>query len=267
MARIEENQKRWSAASNDWSQAGDEWSEAWGGPEAQWQGTIAPRIDAFLPARTILEIAPGYGRWTQFLKDRCERLIAVDLVEDCAEACRKRFSEAPHVEIHSNDGRSLGMVDDRSVDLAFSFDSLVHADLEVVRCYLRELSRVLSDEGVAFLHHSNLGEHRLYFAILDRIPERFRDDMIGRLELGRRHWRDPSVTAARVEAACREVGLSCIRQELVNWGGRKTIDCLTTLTRAGSSHSRANRVFTNRAFMDEARRVRLAAAKNSALGG
>ena len=32
--------------------------------DSQWFGLIFPRIHAFLPTGTILEIAPGFGRWT-----------------------------------------------------------------------------------------------------------------------------------------------------------------------------------------------------------
>src|SRR4030095_8370524 len=45
---------------------GEEWSSAWGGSEAQWLGAIFLRIRAFIPTDTILEIAPGFGRWTNF---------------------------------------------------------------------------------------------------------------------------------------------------------------------------------------------------------
>ncbi len=62
-----------------WPKQGDEWSASWGGADMQWHRTILPRIHAFLPADTILEIAPGFGRWTQYLKDRCHRLVVVDL--------------------------------------------------------------------------------------------------------------------------------------------------------------------------------------------
>ena len=52
------------------------------------------------------------------------------------------------------------MVADRSVDFAFSFDSLVHADAEVLDAYAAELARTLAPDGVAFIHHSNLGAYR-----------------------------------------------------------------------------------------------------------
>ena len=48
----------------EWIQAGEEWSEPWGGSAPQWFGSIFPRIHAYFPANTILEIASGFGRWS-----------------------------------------------------------------------------------------------------------------------------------------------------------------------------------------------------------
>ena len=54
---------------NKWLEvrAGEKWSQAWGGSLNQWLTTIYPRIYRFIPATTLMEIAPGYGRWTQYL--------------------------------------------------------------------------------------------------------------------------------------------------------------------------------------------------------
>jgi len=38
----------------DWKQAGEEWSEPWGTSDAQWNGTIFPRIRDWLLTGTIL---------------------------------------------------------------------------------------------------------------------------------------------------------------------------------------------------------------------
>ena len=137
---VETNKAVWG---NDyaWPQQGDEWSAPWGSATTQWHCVILPRIRTFLPAKTVLEIAPGYGRWTQFLQPEAQHLIVVDLSESCIEACRSRFAEATNISYHVNDGRTLAMVAEESVDFAFSFDSLVHVDLEVLRGYLTELSR------------------------------------------------------------------------------------------------------------------------------
>ena len=90
MPTIEDNISFWNGTYN-WSKGGEEWSKTWGSSYMQWHGTILPRIRAFLPADTILEIAPGYGRWTEFLKDYCTSLMIVDLSEKCIKACRERF--------------------------------------------------------------------------------------------------------------------------------------------------------------------------------
>jgi hypothetical protein len=104
-----------------------------------WEHAILPRIRDHLPTQTILEIAPGFGRWTHYLKDYCRELWIVDRIGECIEACRQRFASDSHVHCYLNDGRSLPMIPDASVDFVFSFDSLVYTKRDVVEAYLREL--------------------------------------------------------------------------------------------------------------------------------
>src|SRR6516225_7004394 len=153
----------------DWTEAGEEWSQPWGSSAAQWAGTILPRIRQCLPAKTILEIAPGFGRWTHYLKDYCNKLWAVDKSNDCIDACRQRFASVSHVRCVLNDGRSLSMTPDGSVDFVFSFDSFVHPDREIVEAYLRQLGAKLKIGGKGFIHHSNFGEY--VNSARDRLPE------------------------------------------------------------------------------------------------
>lgn len=62
-----------------------------------------------------------------------------------------------------NDGRSLDAVVDGSVDFVFSFDSLVHLEVEVIESYLKQLASKLTPNGVGFIHHSNMGEYATNF--------------------------------------------------------------------------------------------------------
>jgi hypothetical protein len=59
-----------------------------------------------------------------------------------------------------NDGRSLDMIEDESIDFVFSFDSLVHADSGTVRSYMLQIARKLRFSGTGFIHHSNLGAYK-----------------------------------------------------------------------------------------------------------
>jgi ubiquinone/menaquinone biosynthesis C-methylase UbiE len=236
MATIEQNEQTWN---RDWPDEGQGWSEAWGGVESQWFGTILPRIKAFIPTDTILEIAPGFGRWTHYLKDHCENLIVVDLAEKCIQACRKRFQDYPQVTCHVNDGKSLDMVADQSIGFAFSFDSLVHADADVIEAYLNQLASKLKPDGVGFFHHSNIGS---FVNVSTGLTPP---------DLTNPHWRAENMKAQLFEEYCEEAGLQCISQEIINWGGVVLNDCFSSFTRKRSVWSRANKVITNASFMDE----------------
>ena len=256
MPGIEENVRLWTNR-EEWTDGGEQWSRTWGGAEAQWFFTIYPRIHAFLPTGTILEIAPGFGRWTRFLKGSCRKLILVDLVSDCIEACRERFKEESHIEYHVNDGKSLGAIADESIDFVFSFDSLVHAEADVIRAYLQQLGTKLKPDGVGFIHHSNIGEYRRAFAVFNRIrrPDRLRNALRQRGIIDADHWRAHSMTAPLFQRYCEEAGLECLAQELINWKGVRLIDSFSLFTRKGSRSARSGRKLRNPGFMAEAQRA------------
>lgn len=60
---------------------------------AQWIGCIYPRIARHLPAKMVLEIAPGYGRWTKYLLQHCDVLHGVNFSAAAVTKCRQRFGE------------------------------------------------------------------------------------------------------------------------------------------------------------------------------
>ena len=251
MPTVEENKKVWDQT-YDWHQAGDEWSKAWGGVYAQWYGVLLPRLYRFLPAQTMLEISPGYGRWSQFLVELCTSLIIVDISETCIKACRERFSNKAHISYHVNDGKSLGMIADNSVDFVFSFDSLVHVDDDIIEEYVYQISRKLTSNGVAFLHHSNLGDYK-YQVVFSRIPKiRAFLRLLGLIEK-KLHWRSTTMTAKKMEQFSEKNDLRCISQELINWGTKfALIDCFSTMVKKDSKWSRNHRSLKNRTFMKQA---------------
>jgi SAM-dependent methyltransferase len=256
MADTEANYEVWNE-SWPWSRQGDEWSDWWGDTPAQWFGALLPRIHAFVPTSTILEIAPGYGRWTQYLKDLCEHLVLVDLSDRCIEHCRERFGRGPNIEYHVNDGRSLDAVADGSVDFAFSFDSLVHAEQDVIDAYLAELARKLKPDGVGFVHHSTVGDYGFLNVLSRRLPERLRRPLAQRgVAIDVYAWRAESGTADRFARKCEEVRLACISQEKVNWtSGPYLTDSISLVTPRGSQWERPLRTLRNRLFRREARRT------------
>ena len=242
MAGILENREKWN--SYHWSRNGDEWSEPWGDSNQIWWGHLFPRIGAFLPTASILEIAPGFGRWTRYLKQFTDNYIGVDVAESAVNACREQF---PGLRFFHNDGSSLSMAEDRSISFCFSYDSLVHVNPNVMRGYISELKRILTDDGAAFLHHSNLGAYKQKLAsrkFCARLVPSWRLRKSLKL-IPETHWRDPEVTAELVRGYCESAGLFC-RQELISRIDTDglMVDCFTLITRRPVYYA----LFENSAF-------------------
>ena len=238
MPTISDNLAAWNEQYH-WSDKGDEWSATWGGTESLWWTTLFPRVRSLVPVATILEIAPGFGRCTQYLKDLCDRLIVVDLAPACLEACRQRFAAETHIEYLPTDGKTLAGAPDGAVDLVFSLDSLVHVEADVMEAYVKEIHRVLSPSGWGFLHHSNLGAFRA---------------TDGTIDVKRRHSRGETMSADAFAAFCEATGLTLVTQEIVNWGGRDLIDCISCVSRARAADDTGLRRVENPGFMNARRR-------------
>jgi hypothetical protein len=181
-------------------------------------------------------------------------LHIVDSDERCIEACRRRFRKDERLSSHVNNGRSLEMISDHSIDFVFSFDSLVHVPRETVQAYVRQLADKLTDEGVGFIHHSNLGAYAS--PTVERLPRRMRKLLTRVKILDRDHRRAPDMTAELFRSSCAAHGLICIRQELINWRSRRLIDCFSTFARSGSKWADDGKVLRNANFMREAKLIR-----------
>ncbi len=227
MPTIAENLNYWKRY--DWKDRGREWGGGYGTIENGWEHAILPRIGAFLPADHILELAPGYGAWTDFLRTRCKRMTLVDLAPNCIEHCRQRFGKRG-MKYHVNDGRSLAMLNDDSIDFVFSVHSLVHADHDVMHGYIEQLATKMKPGAFGFIHHSNLGEFADEF---ETWPEK---DL---------HWRGRDMTGEKFRTDCRESGLVCVYQEIIPWGSDRFIDAYSLFAKPRQGEKLEERIDRN----------------------
>lgn len=226
-----------------WIDDGERWSEPWGGSEAQWHGSIFPRIARWLPASSTLEIGPGCGRWTRFLLRQTKAYWGVDESRLCIERCQCRFNERHNAHFIRNDGFSLSAIEDDSIDFAFSFDSLVHAERDVVESYCRQILRKLRPSGVAFVHHSNAA-----MGVDPGWP-------------AHQQGRAPSVSRTVVRDAIERAGGRILVQEEINWKSEKRIDCLTTFCHEGAHSTPPTVTIENDHFMAEKELIRTSIAR------
>ena len=199
-----------------WERNGNEWSDPWGGSQNLWRYVILPRISKFIPAHNILEIAPGYGRWTEYLLPYCSgEYWGVDLTPKCIDVCKKEFVKSSYHWV-VNDGKDLSFIPDNSLDFVFSFDSLVHVEIDVIDAYLKQLGRKMKVGSFGFIHHSNsksIGGQKCKI-----------EDEAGR---------SLSVGYEAVKILCEEANLICCSQEQLTWQTNRLIDCFTLFTKGG----------------------------------
>lgn len=153
------NKKVWDVAYT-WEKDGDEWSqqaEFCGVPYEKWKDQLVRTfmVPNMRPESTVLEIGPGHGRWSALIPHRIPKgtLHLVDLSPACIEFCKKRLAAHANVQYHVNDGRTLGMLSEKSVDFVWSFDTFVHIEEPELRSYARDLHRVMKPQSMGAIHH------------------------------------------------------------------------------------------------------------------
>ena len=133
--------------------------------------------------KRILDIGVGGGRTVPLLRAISDRYTAIDYTPELVEACQAKY---PGVDVSFGDARDLSRFADRSFDLVvFSFNGIDAVNVEDRAKILREVRRVLDDQGVfLFSAHNREGPGR---------GERF--------QLGVYRTRNPFKLAARIRHA------------------------------------------------------------------
>jgi len=222
LGSVEWNRAKWGSP-EDWERNGNNWSfhsDFCSQPYDKWQRSVVKAfVEPFLsPGLDVLEIAPGQGRWTEYLVGKCASLTLVDLNKSCIDVCRDRFGSHPEIEFLTNDGRTLP-VGDASVDLIWSFGSFVHFDPREVDAYLGEFRRVLRPGGRFVIHHTGWPDETLRFTGLTRHLGRPGRVLQHRLAQGR--WRPGGdrveMSAQRFAAMAEGRGL-VVESQTRTWG-------------------------------------------------
>jgi len=117
------------------------------------------------------------------------------------------------------------------------------------------LATKLTKNGVGIIHHSNLGEYEKNVALHKKAgaarPFLIRCGIIEHIY----HNRAITMTADKFRNFAENAGLKCVNQEIINWGSKRLIDCITIFTIKGSVWSRPNIVKRNPDFMKEAKQI------------
>jgi SAM-dependent methyltransferase len=96
----------------------------------------------------LLELGPGPGATTEWLRHRVERLTVLELEEEAAEKLRVRFADAGNVTVANGDATALTYADE-SFDTVAAFTMLHHVPTAAAQNRLfAEALRVLRPGGL-----------------------------------------------------------------------------------------------------------------------
>jgi SAM-dependent methyltransferase len=106
----------------------------------------------------VLELGCGAARIGRELLERCGHWTGVDISPNMIRVAGRRLDGHDHVRLEVLDRTSLSMIDDESLDKAYSVAVLCHMDKEDLFLYLREIARALKPGGLAYLETWNLAD-------------------------------------------------------------------------------------------------------------
>lgn len=118
-----------------------------------WQRYVFAR-DFLSEQQTVLDIASGEGYGSDYLAQKVDFVIGVDISEEAIEHAQKKY-------LRNNLRFCVGSVeeiplDNDSIDAIISFETLEHVDIEAQLKFLREIKRILRKNGYLIISCPNI---------------------------------------------------------------------------------------------------------------
>lgn len=104
---------------------------------------------------TVLEIGIGGGRTAALLLKHCNRLICADISNEMIRETRRRLG-TERVSYVKLDGRTLDGIGQKSIDICFSYDTMVHLEPRDIFNYLRLIPSLMRGNRCCIFHHANV---------------------------------------------------------------------------------------------------------------
>ncbi len=152
--------RTWSGRYPGRAHIGDEWDGTTSGgatSEGEYSRLIedrfiAPYVEA---SDTVLELGVGGGRTAAILRAHAREVICADISRRMLAATRSRLGDdgMRYVKL---DGISLDAVAAQSVDVFFSFDTMVHIEPRDIFNYLTRIPPLMRGRRLCILNHTNV---------------------------------------------------------------------------------------------------------------
>ncbi|MES2604816.1 MAG: class I SAM-dependent methyltransferase [Pseudomonadota bacterium] len=117
--------------------------------ESQWLG----RMFALPQTGTVLDVGCGFGRSVSWLSERYPQVIGTDISATVLQSAKERLKDRPNVRLLVNEADTLpAEIAEGSIALAYVFTVFQHIPREFTANLLRDIARVLADDGVVIFN-------------------------------------------------------------------------------------------------------------------
>lgn len=96
---------------------------------------------------SLLEIGCGVGRILKAALERFPRVLGIDVSEKAIAKARELLPTDPRLQLLVGNGMTLEPLADRSIATIVSYAALTSIPTDIIAQYLREMNRVLTDDG------------------------------------------------------------------------------------------------------------------------
>lgn len=111
-----------------------------------------PKIVELNHTMAVLDIGCGYGRTESWMWRYVKEIHGIDISEYIIDICRERFSTIDNAHFYNNKGDDLSMFDSQMFDFIYSFNVFQHIPRCFTANYLKEVRRVLKQNGVCLFN-------------------------------------------------------------------------------------------------------------------
>lgn len=137
---------------------GDEWKDQAKFCKQSYEDWKKSLIDTFMfpyihKQSSVLEIACGHGRWTEFLLKVAKEVFAVDVRQKFLDFCKERFKGATNLNLILKTEKELEI--NKKIDFVWSYDSFVHFNPEIVFEYIKFFGKCMNKDAIGVIHHAN----------------------------------------------------------------------------------------------------------------
>ncbi|KKP68375.1 MAG: Glycosyltransferase, group 2 family protein [Candidatus Moranbacteria bacterium GW2011_GWE1_35_17] len=106
----------------------------------------------FIKGKNVLDIACGSGYGSEiFFNNGANSVLGVDISEETIKYCKNKY---PNIKFKAGSVEKIP-AGDKSIDVIVSFETIEHVDEGAQEAFMREVNRVLRDDGILILSTPN----------------------------------------------------------------------------------------------------------------